>query len=32
MKANPDLATPDISIECAGMLERLMLAQVRDFS
>lgn len=29
IKANPDLATPDVSIECAGMLERLMLAQVR---
>lgn len=31
MKANPDLATPDITVECAGMLERLMLAQVRSF-
>ncbi|GAQ78280.1 Endosomal targeting BRO1-like domain-containing protein [Klebsormidium nitens] len=30
MKANPDLATPDISIECAGMLERLMLAQAQE--
>jgi programmed cell death 6-interacting protein len=30
MKAAGNHSTPDISVECAGMLERLMLAQAQE--